>query len=352
MPYKLKPSKRKSSNDKNFKYDLSCRYKGEAYRKRVSCPKSEIQTIYHKWKATIFDGSIKKKDCLLFENLSFYRESKKNEVSENYFKLTESKWKKIRTILKDIPLSEFRRCDVEKIKITLIKEGYGNSTVNSYVVQMSDYFSWLIKNEFWEKVNPAFKQKLKERNQRVIDLTDNQIKELLTLAEKQSEEFYLVILIAVMCGMRQDEILKLKWEEIDLKNRIIKLPASRTKNKKSRNVPVFETLFKLIQDYRKQHPFQKEVFQKYYNSKRWGFLTEWEKFRNQLSFATLNDELKKFRFHDLRHLSASIMIQAGLSMQEVQQILGHCDVRITQTRYANQEIKHIDINKLSKVLPL
>lgn len=50
--------------------------------------------------------------------------------------------------------------------------------------------------------------------------------------------------------------------------------------------------------------------------------------------------LKDFRIHDLRHTCASRLIQNGMSLYEVAQMLGHVDVQTTQ-RYAHLENRDI-----------
>jgi site-specific recombinase XerD len=64
-------------------------------------------------------------------------------------------------------------------------------------------------------------------------------------------------------------------------------------------------------------------------------------------------------FHDLRHTAASLMVQAGVSLRAVQQILGHCSVVVTE-RYAHlapgfqaseAERLHFDLTR-GQVVPL
>lgn len=52
--------------------------------------------------------------------------------------------------------------------------------------------------------------------------------------------------------------------------------------------------------------------------------------------------LKGFCIHDLRHTAASRLIQNGMSLYEVSQMLGHVDVQTTQ-RYAHLENRDIGL---------
>lgn len=66
------------------------------------------------------------------------------------------------------------------------------------------------------------------------------------------------------------------------------------------------------------------------------------------SFATLLDKakIKKFRFHDLRHTVATRLVEKGVPLPVVQEILGHAKISTTM-RYthvvASQKLEAIDV---------
>ena len=63
------------------------------------------------------------------------------------------------------------------------------------------------------------------------------------------------------------------------------------------------------------------------------FITE--NFRNTL----LKNDMRRIRFHDLRHTAASLLLNAGVSMKEIQEWLGHSDFGTTANIYG-----HLDVN--------
>jgi integrase len=51
-------------------------------------------------------------------------------------------------------------------------------------------------------------------------------------------------------------------------------------------------------------------------------------------------KLKKIRFHDLRHSCATLLLNLGFSMKEIQEWLGHSDFQITAKTYAHVDYKN------------
>jgi len=62
--------------------------------------------------------------------------------------------------------------------------------------------------------------------------------------------------------------------------------------------------------------------------------------------------LQDFRFHDLRHTAASHMIMRGASLKDVQELLGHADIKMTM-RYAHLSPAHLraTVDRLDGITP-
>ncbi len=147
----------------------------------------------------------------------------------------------------------------------------------------------------------------------------NQIKQL---AAFQNPEFYR------RQGMRKEEILSLKWKNLDFRSRTISI--LDTKNGESREIPMNDIVYRtLLAAKNADSPW---VFCKR-NGERYGNV------RKAFEGARKRAGIVDFRFHDLRHTFASHLIMAGVDLRTVQELLGHKSFETT-LRYAHLSPEH------------
>ena len=135
---------------------------------------------------------------------------------------------------------------------------------------------------------------------------------LISYANKQRNKYISTIIqFAVETGMRRSEILKLKWNDVNLVTGIASL--YDTKNGDDRLIPLTKTAIQLLSNLTQSNEF---VFPISANCLR----LAWERCRNK-------SNIKGLRFHDLRHEAVSRFFEMGLSVPEVALISGHKDLR-------------------------
>ncbi len=207
------------------------------------------------------------------------------------------------------------------------------STVNRYIAAMSAAFGIASKEWQWTKENSfASIRREKETEGRVRFLSPNERNALLdTCKESKSDHLYLITLLALSTGMRQAEILTLKWDQVNFERNTITL--YKTKNKEIRVVPLVGLAKDSLVAHGKvrdlKNPF---VFPGAHNS-------HIEFPRKAWTTALRKAGIKDFTFHDTRHSAASELAMNGASLHEIAEVLGHKTLAMVK-RYAHLSEQH------------
>ncbi len=154
-----------------------------------------------------------------------------------------------------------------------------------------------------------------------------------------------LIIVAVSTGLRRGELVNLTWENVDFKGRLLCIQSSefyRTKAGRRRWIPMSDAVFKLLRE-KTQRSLGEYVFT--LNGRK--IYDDWlgHKFKKYIRRAGLNERL---HFHSLRHTFATWLVQEGVSIYEVQKLLGHSSISVTQvySHLAASEL-HSAVNKIS-----
>lgn len=141
-----------------------------------------------------------------------------------------------------------------------------------------------------------------------------------------SEPGKTAIIISIDTGLRDQELMSLKWDQIDFKNGTIKLPVT-TKSGKERYAPVAQRSAQLLE--RRPRHFKSPFVFYHPDGKRYG------RMEKAFETAVRNAGLKDVKWHDLRRTAGCRWLQRdGRSMEEVCAMLGHSSVAVTEKSYA------------------
>ena len=161
--------------------------------------------------------------------------------------------------------------------------------------------------------------------QRERYLSRDEAQRLMRALEKSDRQESFAIRLLLLTGARKNEILKARWEDVRLDQRLLSVPLS--KSGKPRHIPLSDEAIAVIRAIPRQ-PGNPWLFPGRAPGKPLSDLyLFWNKLRRELGLADV-------RIHDLRHTFASFLVNAGHSLYEVQKLLGHGDPRTTM-RYAH-----------------
>ncbi len=203
------------------------------------------------------------------------------------------------------------------------------ASVNRLRAALSSLFTFAIREGLASR-NPVKQVAgLPERNKRLRYLGEaERIALLRECRRSRCDRLYLLVLMAMMTGARKGELKALRWENVDFKNRQIRL--ERTKNDDPRILSLPPPVVIELMRWRKPGGL---IFE----SARWPGVPFDEKkpWQAALEAAGVDD----FRFHDLRHTAASYLAMGGASLVEIADVLGHRSLQTTH-RYTHLSAEH------------
>ncbi len=224
-------------------------------------------------------------------------------------------------------------------EITQRKKTRNPATVVGYMAALSHAFSIAVKEWGWIEDSPIRKvTKPKESRGRVRFLDDEERSKLLaTCKESASPYLYIIVMLALSTGMRQAEILNLKWSDVDLnfepdkgQGRVI---LHETKNGEIRQVAIAGLALQLLKNlYTSRRLDTQLLFPGKYPKKPIVIRSVWE---NAVKRAGISNLV----FHDLRHTCASYLAMNGASLAEIAEVLGHKTIAMVK-RYAHLSRSH------------
>jgi integrase len=209
------------------------------------------------------------------------------------------------------------------------------ATVVRYMAALSHAFTIAVKEWEWLDDSPMRKvKKPKEARGRVRFLDDDERQRLLTACQaSRNKQLYLCVILALSSGMRQAELMGLKWRDVNLKEGFIIL--HETKNGDRRRVPLSGLGLELLKEHAKVRRLDTPLLfpgivhaDTPLNLRR--------AFEGAVKAAEIND----FHWHDLRHCTASYLAMNGASLAEIAEILGHKTLQMVK-RYSHLSDGHV-----------
>ena len=220
------------------------------------------------------------------------------------------------------------------------------STVNRYLAVLSSVFTYAQKELHWATSNPVLDvKKPSEPSGRVRFLSEEEREKLLNACKQSRNEYlYCVVVLALSTGMRKGEIFNLTWRNVDFKKELILIP--ETKNASFKAVPLVGHTKNLLQKLGKVRRLDTDLVfpSKSEPSQPVDIRKPWET-------AIVKAGIENFKFHDLRHTTASYLAMNGASLAEIAEVLGHKTLQMVK-RYAHISEQHSNslVKKLDETI--
>jgi len=183
--------------------------------------------------------------------------------------------------------------------------------------------------------NPATRLPLFNADNKVEHYLDEaQLDRLLHVLRTDENRTVCRIAMYLLCtGARLNEALSATWDQVDRPNRVWRIPASNSKSKRVRSVPLNDSALQVLQQLDTEGKFDHLFVNRQTGKPYTTIMKVWCRLRGKAG-------LPELRCHDLRHAFASFLVNGGRTLYEVQQILGHSAPIVTQ-RYAHLSSKSL-----------
>lgn len=349
----------KKGNSKNWymHFQLS----GKIYiRSTKTTNKKVAERMEVEWKAQLHSQIYlgKKQRITLTDAFQQYKFSKKGIASYGNLIAHETVLSRLLPMKKY--MDELTSHDLERFKQARLAEGVGAEIIKYGLLLIKG--TWKFAQKLGYQASPLEFPTIKIPKLPLRYLTEQEERRLLAelapdregtglkpMAERSEElkrmmqDSYDLVILLLDTGARYSEIANIGWKRIDLAERTISLWRSKVQNETVLYMTnrVFEVLVRRAASKMGDHVFSNR------NGEARGYSTQ--AIRKAISRAGL----KHCRVHTLRHTLASRLIQNGMSVYEIREILGHADIKTTM-RYAHLEQTHVTtkardlINQLNK----
>jgi len=244
-----------------------------------------------------------------------------------------------------LPLMTVTPRQIEEFKQSMIDNNRSPGTVNVAIKTLRIAFGRAIKDGLL-LTNPAtavdtLRRSLSTANTRDI-FTPEQIASLLENADK---EWRGMILLGAYCGMRIKDAARLRWQNVDLKNGVIRYV--QEKMQRQMEVPMSPQLWEYFSHLKKRLPTM-PIFPSLYNKGTGGAHGLSELFAGLMATTGIDRVKKKsvgcynfygLSFHSLRHTCVSMMANSGVPEEIRRKLVGH-------TSIVHLQYTHFDLNAM------
>jgi integrase len=234
----------------------------------------------------------------------------------------------------DKRLNEITRQQIQTFHSSVLDQGLSPASADHHVKLIRQALNLAVEWEMLDR-NPAAGVPLFNVDNKVEHYLDEaELERLLeVLRTDPNRTICRIALFLLSTGCRLNEALQATWEQIDRGNRVWKIPASNSKSKRIRSVPLNDSALEVIQQLDTEGTFEHLFVNRRTGKTYTTIMKVWSRLRTKAG-------LPHLRIHDLRHMYASFLVNAGQTLYTVQAILGHSDPSVT-TRYAHLSSKSL-----------
>ncbi len=283
---------------------------------------------------------------------------------ERYAKVKNKNWAETKRIFDNDVLPhignrsvpEITKQDISGLIDKIVDRGAG-TMANRTLANVKKFFSWCVERDYIQ-FSPAEKiSKPAPVVSRDRVLIADEIRDIWYACEEIGYPYGVIVQLAFLTAQRRNEIVTMKWGDIDFKNKIWHLPRENTKTDKANDIPLSPLALEILKKAPRQEGSDlvftttgKTPYSGFTKSKN-NLDKRVQKIRTRENLPSVPD----WRFHDIRRTAASHMAGMGTAPHVVEKILNHSSgiisgVAAVYNRYEYGEEKKQALLKWSRYL--
>jgi integrase len=257
--------------------------------------------------------------------------------------------KKLTPFFQGKVLNDLGAADIQAYIDSRRGEGVAPGTINKELNLLSAALNYARRRLQWDVPNPVQSMRLKEPTGRIRWIDHPTAAQLIEEARHIRSYLADFIQLGLHTGMRKGEILGLTWERVDLEQGMVYLTDKDQKNGKHGGIP-------LNAEAREALRRRREACDQYCPQTSWVFANRKgeriAEIKNGFKTACKKAGIEDFHPHDLRHTCAAWLVQSGVDIRTVCELLRHSSIQVTM-RYAHLSSKNVRdaVERLSHFRP-
>jgi site-specific recombinase XerD len=265
---------------------------------------------------------------------SYLKELVRRKYSPNTIKVYEGCFKVFCDYFSNKNLPDLRENDIKDFLLFLVENlGISSSSENQYINSVKFYYEGVLnyprKTYFLNRPRPE--KKLPEI------LSTEEVAKLLNAFTNLKH--YTIASILYGSGLRISELINLKIADIDSQRMIINV--RQGKGKKDRQTLLSHPLLELLRKYYKQYHPKDYLFNGQQKAPKYSSRSIQQIIRNAACKARINKDVHP---HTLRHCFATHLLESGVDIRYIQQLLGHAHLKTTEI------YTHVTTSHLNKIV--
>ena len=252
--------------------------------------------------------------------------------------------------LKDVELAlgadKRNEIDIERLMEKIYASDYSPSTVKRKVAAVKSFYSFLLQEGMLSRDVQLYTPTISAERKLPSVLNNEELERILAAPDVRKRTGIrdrAILELMYATGMRISEATELKLKDVDLKEGIVRCVG---KGGKQRVIPLTLSAIEWISRYLEiVRPFMDKSGRSEFlwvgkSGRKLSRQALWKVFRKYVSMAGI---MKKVTPHTMRHTFATHLLNAGMDLRTLQELLGHSSVSTTQI------YTHLDIKRLKDV---